>query len=186
MQHEGVIYHASRDGTLCALTPDGKQVWKFRKPTPEVWVSPVIHDGNIFIGSGDQHLYCIDLEGRQLWRFYTQGHVWWQASAWNKDILFSSWDCHLYSVRSSDGKLNWKFGTGGSPSFIPPPYEYYEMQMKMPKAQLEEGKKKTYELNLAGEDEEMKGAYKSRITYQISTQYSAKGKYQIDSDEEAL
>ena len=29
-------------------------------------------------------------------------------------------------------------------------------------------------------------AYKSRVTYQVSTQYQAKGKYQIDSDEEAF
>jgi hypothetical protein len=32
----------------------------------------------------------------------------------------------------------------------------------------------------------MTSAYKSRIKYQVSTQYSEKGKYQIDSDEEAF
>jgi hypothetical protein len=34
------------------------------------------------------------------------------------------------------------------------------------------------------EGEQNVSAYKSRITYQISTQYAAKGKYQVDSEEE--
>jgi outer membrane protein assembly factor BamB len=184
VQHEGIIYHASRDGSFCAFTPEGETLWTFRSPTPEVWVAPLIDNGRIFIGSGDQHLYCLDMEGRQLWRFYTQGHVWWQPAAWKDSVVFSSWDCNIYSVKAGDGKLNWKFGTGGSPCFIPPPYEYFEMQMKIPVTRLEEERKKNYELDFSGEGEEDVGAYKSRITYQVSNQYVEKGKYQIDSDEE--
>ncbi len=29
-------------------------------------------------------------------------------------------------------------------------------------------------------------AHKSKITYQVSTQYASKGKYHVDSDEDAL
>jgi len=36
------------------------------------------------------------------------------------------------------------------------------------------------------EDEGNVNFYKSRITYNVSTEYAAKGKYQVDSDEEAF
>jgi hypothetical protein len=92
----------------------------------------------------------------------------------------------MYVVDTSTHELVWKFRTEGSPSILPPPYESFEIEMKIPKSEVEEEVvKKTYDLNL-GEEEDGTSAYKSRITYQISTQYSAKGKYQIDSDEEAF
>jgi len=60
------------------------------------------------------------------------------------------------------------------------------LQLKIPKISREEGRKKSYEINITGESEGIGSFYKSRITYQVSTQYREKGKYQIDTDEEAF
>lgn len=67
--------------------------------------------------------------------------------------------------------------------FRPPPYEAFELEISVPQEETEE-KKKTYDLDLSDEGEERTDFYKSRITYQVSTRYQEKGKYQIDSDEE--
>ncbi len=182
--YKGSIYHVSRDGILFRLTLDGKLVWKFVKK--DMLCIPEVRDDRIYVGCEDHNLYCVDLLGNELWRFETQGAIWLKAVAWDGKVAIPSWDCHLYVVDTQTHKLLWKFRTEGGPSYLPPPYESFEMEMKIPRSEAgEDSKKKQYELNLA-EEEDGTSAYKSRITYQISTQYAAKGKYQIDSDEEAL
>ena len=59
-----------------------------------------------------------------------------------------------------------------------------KVKMKVPAREIEEEEKKAYEFGFGPEDEKNTSTYKSRITYQISTQYASKGKYQVDSDEE--
>jgi hypothetical protein len=56
--------------------------------------------------------------------------------------------------------------------------------MKVSAHEVEEEKKKAYEFGFGDEEGGNTGAYKSRITYQVSTQYASKGKYQVDSQEE--
>jgi outer membrane protein assembly factor BamB len=182
--HKGFIYHVSRDGILFKLTLDGKLVWKYSKK--EMLCIPELYEERVYVGCEDHYLYCVDLDGKELWRFETQGAIWLKCVAFDGKICVPSWDCHLYVVDTRTHELVWKFRTEGSPSYLPPPYESFEIEMKIPRSEVaEEVKKKQYDLDLA-EEEGGTSAYKSRITYQISTQYSEKGKYQIDSDEEAL
>lgn len=184
VESNGVIYHGSRDGCLYAISLEGRVIWKFRSAFPEAVSSPVIEDGMIFLGSGDYNMYCLDMSGRELWRFPTQGHVWWQPASWKKSLLFSSWDCNLYSVNKRDGMLNWKFRSAGSPCYVPPPFEAFRVQVRIPKSHMEEMKKKGYELEMQDEGEKSGSFYKSRVTYHVSTQYREKGKYQVsDSDD---
>jgi outer membrane protein assembly factor BamB len=182
--HGDVIYNAARNGVLYAVSTDGELLWKF--VTREVPGEPCVHGDKLYIGGGDFFMYCLSLAGKELWRFKTQGYVWHQNIKVGKNLVFGSWDCNLYCVDADTGQLVWKFGTGGSPCPVPPTYEGYEMRIRLPVAQAEDGdSRKTYDLDLP--DEELgTSAYKSRITYQISTHYAEKGKYQVDSDEEAF
>ena len=100
-------------------------------------------------------------------------------------VYFSSWDCHIYAADKDTGKERWRFNTGSSPSYIPPVHEGFEIEMKIPRTEIVEEKKKQYDLNMI-EEEQSTSFYKSRITYQVSTQYREKGKYQIDSEEEGF
>jgi len=183
--YKNVLYQGSRDGILHALTLEGREFWKFSK-NEEILEAMAGCDDKIYFGSGDYNLYCLDLNGRELWRFRTQGRIYGGLLICNNIIFFGSFDCHLYAIDLFTKKLKWKFRSHGGPCYIPSPFEAFEVQLKIPQSQMEEGKKKTYELDLAGEEEERAGAYKSRITYQVSTQYREKGKYQIDTDEEAF
>jgi outer membrane protein assembly factor BamB len=183
VHHNGVFYHASRDGHLFALTSSGEQLWKHTRREP--FGVPVIHDDKIILGNEDFNLYCLSLEGKQLWSFRTEGFVYIQPAVHAGRVFFTSWDCNLYCLDIETQQLVWKFKADGGPSFIPPPYEGFEMEMKISKEVVNEDEKKRYDIGMAEEDDR-EGAYKSRVTYQMSTQYQAKGKYQTDSDEEAF
>jgi outer membrane protein assembly factor BamB len=183
--YKNVLYQGTREGVLHALTLKGKPLWKFVK-NKEILEAIYPYNDKIYVGSGDYNLYCLDIDGKELWRFHTQGRIYGSLVIWNDIIYFGNWDCHLYALDLNKQKPVWTFRTNGSPCYIPPPYESFEVQLKIPETQIGEGKKKTYELDLKEEEEEREGAYKSRITYQVSTQYVEKGKYQVDSDEEAL
>ena len=80
----------------------------------------------------------------------------------------------------------WKFRVSGAPSFIPPAFESFEIALNIPETQLEEDKRRSYEFDLSEQEEDSEGTYKSKISYRFSTRYQEKGKYQVDSDEEAL
>jgi len=179
-----MILQQSRDGILFALNLAGKKIWKF--VTKDVIGIPCVHEDNIYIGSSDYCMYCLDFAGRELWHFKTNGYVYWKSLLIGSRLYFGSWDCFLYCIDTGTRQVIWRFKTSGSPSPIPPAYEAFELQLKIPKISREEGRKKSYEINITGESEGIGSFYKSRITYQVSTQYREKGKYQIDTDEEAF
>jgi outer membrane protein assembly factor BamB len=182
--HKGTIFQTNREGNFFALTPEGKQVWKFT--INHCIANPVFKDDRIYIGSEDRNLYCLDLRGRVLWKFATQGALWWMPAIWHDSVIFTSMDCFVYAVDIKTERLLWKFRGQGAPSFSPPPYESYELSMHVPEKVVEEARKKAYDVGIGDEGEDSGRFYKSRITYQVSSRYHEKGKYQIDSDEEAL
>jgi outer membrane protein assembly factor BamB len=181
--HKDILYQETRDGSLIALTLEGKEMWRFK--TSKVIALPFIHEDRIYIGSEDQNMYCLRLQdGKVIWKFPTQGGVWWCPAVWKNLVCFSSWDCHVYAADKNTGEEVWRFNSGSEPSYLPPMTEGFELVLDIPESEVREDvKEKAYDLDLAGE-ETSGAAYKSRITYQVSTQYASKGKYQVDSDEE--
>jgi len=179
------LYLSTRDGVLYALALDGKLLWKFARN--EQVLVPAIHDDRVYFGCEDHNLYCLDIDGNELWRFGTQGPVLLAPVVWEGKAYFPSYDCNFYAIDIGTRKLTWKFRAEGSPSYMPPPWDMFELVIKRRghegRAGGDTGKR--YDLNMA--DEEAAGRfYKSRVTYQLSTQYREKGKYQTDSDEDAL
>ncbi len=184
IKHDDRLYVSSRDGNLFCLTLDGKQMWKFTKNEPVSLPTP--YNGRIYIGCEDQYLYCLDMEGKEVWKFKTQGVVWLKPVIYEDMVMTPSFDCHIYSLDPESGELIWKFRTEGDPSPLPPAYDAYEMVIKKsgkPQEKLS-GRSKHYDFKL--EDELNTSEYQSRITYQVSTQYAAKGKYQIDEKTEGF
>ncbi len=180
--HGDRLYMGTREGQLACVSIKGRLIWKLRVSLVDM-TCPTIYKGRLYIGSGDYNLYCLDLEGRLVWKFKTQGVVWWFPAVFENRIYFPSWDCNLYCVDADTGKLVFTFRSAGSPSYLPPPHEIFEVEFRIPESELEEEMKKTYDLDF-GQENENASAYKSRITYQVSTQYASKGKYQVDTNEE--
>jgi len=178
-----ILYQSSRDGTLYAIGLDGREMWRFRKN--EMLAVPLIFNNRIYVGCDDFNLYCLDMNGVEKWKFQTQGIVWKRPVAYEGSIYFTSWDCNVYAMGLKDRSLRWKFRCDGSPAYIPPPHESFEVRIKLPGIAADEEKRRGYALDAISEGQAA-GAYKSRITYQSSTRYAARGKYQKDSDEEAF
>lgn len=181
--HEGTLLLSSEDGILFAIDPEGELLWKFSTTKP--LGNPTVSGGRIYVGSEDFKFYCLSLSGDILWSFNTQEAVFWKPEVWDGKVFFTSYDCHLYALDATTGKAVWKFRTDGSPSKYPPPYDNFELSLTLPEAEAEESEEKRYDLR-GGEEDEGGSTYKSSITYRMSSQYAAKGKYQKDSDEEAL
>ena len=109
---DGTVYQATFDGTLFALTPIGKEKWRF-KAGREIKSSPAIaDDGTIYFGSRDRKFYALTPAGKLKWQFATG--AWVDSSpAIAKDgtIYFGSWDKNFYAL-NSDGSLKWKLAVG--------------------------------------------------------------------------
>lgn len=110
---DGMIYQATFDGKLLAVTPDGKIKWTF-KAGREIKSSPAIgNDGTIYFGSRDWKFYAVTPKGKLKWTFQTG--AWVDSSpaiALDGTIYFGSWDTNFYAL-NPDGSLKWKFPTGG-------------------------------------------------------------------------
>jgi outer membrane protein assembly factor BamB len=110
---DGTIYAAAFDGKLHALSPKGKQVWRFQAGR-EIKSSPAIaDDGTIYFGSRDRSLYALTPDGKLKWKFATG--AWVDSSpalAVDGSIYFGSWDKNFYALKP-DGSLKWKFPVGG-------------------------------------------------------------------------
>jgi len=110
---DGTIYAGAFDGKLYALSPEGKDLWRFQAGS-EIKSSPAIaDDGTIYFGARDHQLYAVTPAGKLKWKFATG--AWVDSSpaiAADGTIYFGSWDKNFYAL-SPDGSLKWKFPVGG-------------------------------------------------------------------------
>jgi outer membrane protein assembly factor BamB len=178
----GLLLQSSLDGVIFAITPEGRVAWKIRGNYP--FGSITIDGERAYASCEDKNLYCIDGHGKILWKFRTEGALWQPATIVDGVVYFGSYDCNLYAVDALKGTLLWKYRCSGSPSSYMPLENFFEVTLKLPEAELEKEGGKRYEMHLGDEGADNTSTYKSRITYQVSTQYASKGKYQVDSDEE--
>lgn len=122
----GVLYIGSDDGFLYALDAvTGDLRWKLNAGSA-VSSSPAVAGETVFIGTRDNQLLAVNAEsGKLLWKKETGADLPW---AWgfetgdsytsspaiiNNTVLFGSGDGFLYSFEAKNGRLQWKFQTGG-------------------------------------------------------------------------
>jgi outer membrane protein assembly factor BamB len=110
---DGTIYHATFDGRLLAITPQGRIKWTFSAGR-EIKSSPAVaDDGTIYFGSRDGKFYAVTLDGNKKWTFAAE--AWIDSSpaiAADGTVCFGSWDGNFYAL-NPDGSLKWKFAGGG-------------------------------------------------------------------------
>jgi outer membrane protein assembly factor BamB len=108
---DGTIYHATFDGKLVAITPQGEIKWTFSEGV-EIKSSPAIaDDGTIYFGARDRKFYALKADGTLKWTFATG--AWIDSSpaiAPDGTIYFGSWDKKFYALKP-DGSLKWVFAT---------------------------------------------------------------------------
>ncbi|HEX9512344.1 MAG TPA: PQQ-binding-like beta-propeller repeat protein [Puia sp.] len=139
---DGIAFVGSEDKKLYAIdTKTGRLKWKF-STGGAVFSSPAVYNHIVYFGSYDGFYYAVDVHsGRLVWKFGTEGEkkvgakgLWTMkpADQYMEDlydfflsspvidkqgsvptVYFGSSDGHLYALNAADGKLQWKFATGG-------------------------------------------------------------------------
>ena len=174
VEHNDVLYYGTRDGYLVALTPEGKEIWKF-KTGGIIEGLPVIHDNRIYVGSEDTFLYVLDMDGKELWRFKTNGFIYDTPKIKDNLVIFGSWDCHVYAIDINTHKEVWRADASTLvQATIPPSGAEFEIQVKKSEIPEELGKKDKYE--------EKKGETISLSDYHITSEYSSESEYKQKSD----
>lgn len=115
-----VVFGAD-NGTLCALSSQGKELWTF-KTEGAMRTSPLVADVNsdgkpeVIASCTDGHLYVLGAEGRQLTSFQAESGIASSPSLMRlkKDtaVVFGSDEGRLYAINAKCHEL-WSFMTGG-------------------------------------------------------------------------
>lgn len=115
--HNGLIYFGSRDYNLYVVdAKNGKGVWNYRQPRGWIISTPAIYQDFVYFGSSDGHkFYCFDIKsGKKVWEAPTHMRVFSQATSFEDEILFSTFDGKVVSVDYKTGNTNWEFQTDAS------------------------------------------------------------------------
>ena len=114
IDHRGLIYVGSSDGSLYAFLSNGDCQWSYATQGA-IRSSPAIDQrGTIYVGSDDHCLYAISSDGKRQWVYQTSAEV--QSSPAIDDfgrIYVGSNDGHIYAL-SPQGGLLWSYQTGGA------------------------------------------------------------------------
>ena len=72
--------------------------------------APTVAEDQVFVASVDEHMVCaIDADsGRSMWHFTAGARVDSPPTLYKGRVIFGSRDGYVYSLRASDGKLDWR------------------------------------------------------------------------------
>ena len=112
---DGIIYFGNLKGTVYAVSPGGRIIWKKETGSP-VEAAPVIHGDKLFIGAGDGVMRAFDKKsGRLIWSYSTDNQIVGSANIWTSSkssgLIFGSYDYYLHCVDPQTGRLLWKLET---------------------------------------------------------------------------
>ncbi|MFE1444242.1 PQQ-binding-like beta-propeller repeat protein [Streptomyces sp. NPDC058739] len=106
-----LVYAASNDGTLYALTTDdGRRQWQ-HTTAAAIGSAPTVLGGSVYLGGDDRILYAFDARsGKVRWRFTTGGIVHTPVVTGGVAYVGSA-DHRLYAVDAASGERRWAFTT---------------------------------------------------------------------------
>lgn len=126
---DGTVYATTKEGDLYALTPEGKQKWKFSTGSSlrdGLSAAPAIgDDGTIYLGAWNSYFYSITPDGKENWKYKTpdafEGVTSSAAIGADGTIYVGSNSGKFYAF-NKDGSIKWEFdesigsGITGSPA----------------------------------------------------------------------
>lgn len=147
-----IAFVGSEDAKLYAINVEtGKELWHF-VTGGAISSSPAVFDNTVYFGSDDGFYYALDINsGKEIWKFKTEreGKIGAKglrgmlpADEYMEEeydffksspvlgfqngklaVFFGSTDGHVYALNATDGRLKWKFKTGGAIRSTPTLYE---------------------------------------------------------------
>lgn len=112
----------SGDGSIYSLnSKTGKLNWKLTTGA-SVLGAVTIENHIAYVGGSDRHFRAIDVKtGKELWKFGGLGaSVVSKPLVYGNNVIFGSWDTHLYSVNKTNGTLTWKWNNGSAVRHLSP------------------------------------------------------------------
>jgi outer membrane protein assembly factor BamB len=107
---DGVVYVASLDGKLYALSlASGETRWVFTNSCG-FKAAPAVGNGAVYLGDLDGKFHAIDAaDGHERWSVASGAEINAGACFYGEKVLFASQDGGLYCLAPTDGKLVWKY-----------------------------------------------------------------------------
>ena len=117
------VFFNNRDGYIFRLNPqNGELIWKYNTLGVDC-ASPVIGGGRIFCGTGGDrdYVYALDDDlGILFWSVDVGGDVCSSPAFYDWKVYVGANDGFLYCFNKDNGKIIWKFNTGGQMYFTSP------------------------------------------------------------------
>lgn len=104
----------SSDGSVNALTRDGKFIWNYSINSFGVSCPSIDNSGNIYVCAGDGNLYALNQNGSLRWSCMTSKFTYSSPTIGTDGTIYvGSSDSKLYAF-NPDGSINWNFTANGS------------------------------------------------------------------------
>ncbi len=111
-----VVYFATSDGTIYALTDDLQKEWSY-KINSKIWSAPVVDGNTLYIGCFNKTVYALNTaDGTEKWEYKTDGSISATPVIYNNTVYIGDYDRCFYALDAANGNLVWKFpsDTAGS------------------------------------------------------------------------
>lgn len=116
-----LIIFGSESGTLHAVDKSGQARWQFQVPSAEIFSRPLSDGKLIFFGATNQKFYAVDMRGQLKWQFAARERIKSDPVLTEGVVYVTSYDGHVYALKSDSGKKIWQFPADKKPE--PPPAE---------------------------------------------------------------
>ncbi len=104
----GVVYAASHDGEVLAVSADkGKRLWRV-KTKLELSAGPAVADGLVVVGSTNGELVALETAtGKQRWRHQLSGEILSKALIARDLVIVRTVDGRLHALSAAEGVVRW-------------------------------------------------------------------------------
>lgn len=108
------IFYACCDGTLRAVSTEGRRLWSAKLPG-KIFSTPAFADGIVMVGCADNGLYAFKASnGRLLWKIECGKSVLASPAVHKGRVYFGASDGIFRAADIRSGKLCWTFGGVGA------------------------------------------------------------------------
>jgi len=98
-------------GIVALSSENGKVLWSFSTDSPVI--SSPAYSNNFYFGSSNGVVYAVSKDGREVWRTRLGGSIETTPAVAFGRVYVGAGDGSLYALNASNGKLLWKYTTGG-------------------------------------------------------------------------
>ncbi|MCC5998532.1 MAG: PQQ-binding-like beta-propeller repeat protein, partial [Thermofilum sp.] len=98
-------------GIVALSSENGKVLWSFSTDSPVV--SSPAYSTNFYFGSSNGVVYAVSKDGREVWHTRLGGSIETTPAVAFGRVYVGAGDGSLYALNASNGKLLWKYTTGG-------------------------------------------------------------------------